>query len=68
MVLTNVDTKYGNSVLATLEDGDRQYRVYLPKRYAGVFTNEELRHIKPKELHLVYRGTRNQTTQVEIES
>ena len=39
-----------------------------PKRYAGVFTNEELRHIKPKELHLVYRGTRNQTTQVEIES
>ena len=54
------------SVLVTLEDGELRYREYLPKRYAGVFTDEELRHISPSDLHLVIRGMRNQTVHMEI--
>ena len=67
--LVNTETKYGKSVLATVqhyEDVTRTYRVYLPKRYAGMFTDEELRHITPRSLHLEYRGKRGQTTIVEI--
>ena len=44
---------YGNAVLATIRDytDDKlKYRVYLPKRYAGVFVDEELKHLAP------YRG------------
>lgn len=64
--LKNVDTRYGKSVLVTLEDDGERYRVYLPKRYADVFADEELRHINPGELLLVFHGMKNKTTQVEI--
>jgi hypothetical protein len=67
--LQNTDTKYGNSVLATVqdhEDKSRKFRIYLPHRYANVFTDEELRCVTPSTLHLVYRGKREQTTLVEI--
>ena len=64
--MVHVDTRYGKSVLVTLEDGEYRYRIYLPKRYSDVFTDEELRHINPSDLHLVFRGMRNQTTQVDI--
>ena len=66
--MVHVDTRYGKSVLVTLEDGEHRYRVYLPKRYADVFTDEELRHINPNDLHLVFRGMENQTAHVEIVS
>ena len=64
--MVHVDTRYGKSVLVTLEDGEYRYRVYLPKRYADVFTDKALHHINPSDLHLVFRGMRNQTVQVEI--
>ena len=32
--MVHVDTRYGKSVLVTLEDGELRYREYLPKRYA----------------------------------
>jgi hypothetical protein len=67
--LQNQDTKYGSSVLATIvgwNDQNAKYRVYLPKRYASMFTDEELRHITPLSLNLVYRGKRDQSTLVEI--
>lgn len=67
--LQNVDTKYGNCVVATVQDYANEklkYWLYLPKRYAGVFTDEELRHIVPYTLDLIYRGKREQTTVVDI--
>ena len=64
--MLHVNTRYGKSVLVTLEDCEHRYRVYLPKRYADVFTDEELRHINPSDLHLVFRGMKNQTPHVEI--
>ena len=67
--LENAHTKYGTSVLATLRDpvdSSLQYRVYLPKRYASVFTDEELRHINPEDFHLIYRGMKDRTTIVDV--
>lgn len=67
--LSNIDTKYGESILATVTDCDdrnRKFRLYLPKRYSKMFTDAELRNIKPNTLSLVYRGKREQTTLVEI--
>lgn len=67
--LQNVETKYGITVLATIRDhrdNDSQFRVYLPKRYAGVFTDEELRQINPGEQHLVYKGKEHRTSLLDI--
>lgn len=69
--LQNVETKYGSSVLATIQDPDctnRQFRVYLPKRYSCVFSDEELRHIHKGELHLVYGGKQASTVVLDITS
>lgn len=44
--LQNIDGKYGNAVLATIQeyrDNKLKYRVYLPKRYAGVFVDDEFK-------------------------
>ena len=71
VLIQNVDTKYGKAVFATISDHleeTKQYRVYLPKRYVNVSSDEELRHIQPMELFLIYRGKQNQMTLIDITS
>lgn len=67
--LENVSTKYGESLVATLQNPDRigtLIKVYLPKRYAGKFTNEELANITPNRMKLIYRGQKGNTSDIEI--
>ena len=67
--LQNIDSKYGNVVLATIRDytdDKMKYRVYLPKIYAGVFVDEELKHLAPYSLHLVYHGQKDRAYVVDI--
>ena len=67
--LQNVDSKYGNAVVATIQDytDDKlKYRVYLPRRYAGVWEDDELKHLAPNSLYLVYRGEKNRAYVVDI--
>ena len=55
-----LDTKYGDSVLLTiLEFGENPVSVFLPKRYTGVFTDDDIDRINSKrtKLHLIYKGT-----------
>jgi len=60
-----VQTKYGETVLATLpaESPQTFLKVFLPRRYGVLFSDEELRHINEKtlSLSLKYLGT-NTTT------
>ena len=63
--LQNIDSKYGNAVLATIRDyrDDKlKYSVYLPKRYASVFVDDELKHLAPNSLYLVYCGEKTGLT------
>jgi len=47
-----VQTKYGETVLATLraESAQTFLKVFLPQRYGVLFSDEELRHINEKTL------------------
>lgn len=67
--LTNDSTKYGPTVIAIIQDytdANKTIKVYLPKRYAGRFTDEELSSIQPNTLHLVYLGQKDRMTNIEI--
>ena len=67
--MQNIDAKYGKAVLVTLQDyrdPRLKYRVYLPKRYAGVFEDEELKNLVPCSLQLIYRGEKDRAYIVEI--
>ena len=58
----NIDAKYGKAVLPTIQDyrdTKLKYRVYLPKRYASVFDDDELKNLVPYSLQLVYRGEKD---------
>lgn len=62
-------TKYGDCLLATIqypEDVDKQYPVYLHKRYTDVLTNEEVEQIVPLSLCMIYRGKKEQTSFLDI--
>jgi len=56
-----VQTKYGETVLATLraESAQTFLKVFLPRRYGVLFSDEEVRHINEKtlSLSLKYLGT-----------
>ena len=67
--LQNTEGKYGNAVIATIQDyreSRLKYRVYLPKRYAGVFDDDELKNLTPYSLHLIYRGEKDRAYVVDI--
>jgi len=56
-------TQYGPTVQLTLRnDGDDNVKVYLPKRYAEVFTDTDIEDINNsvKNYRLVYRGKNGQ--------
>jgi hypothetical protein len=66
-----VQTKYGETVLATLraESPQRFLKVFLPRRYGVLFSDEELRHINGKTLSLIlkYLGTNTTTNSYMLE-
>ena len=67
--IESTPTKYGDTLLATIQDpndAEKEYRVFLPKRYSNVFTDDELKAITPKALNLIYRGKREQMTLLDI--
>lgn len=69
ITLENVTAKYGDSLLATIQIPDKVnaiFKVYLPKRYAGKFTDAELANIKPNTLKLLYCGQKGNTVDIQI--
>jgi len=66
-----VQTKYGETVLVTLRAESPQtfLKVFLPRRYGVLFSDEELRHINEKtvSLSLKYRGTNTATNSYILE-
>ena len=61
----NIDAKYGKA-LQDYRDPKLKYRVYLPKRYTGVFEDEELKNLVPCSLQLIYRGEKDRAYIVDI--
>ena len=55
--LERITTKYGPSLLATLNDdeGDR-FKVFLPKRFNIKFTDKRIKYVNKNTLHLKYLG------------
>jgi len=66
-----VQTKYGETVLATLraESAQAFLKVFLPRRYGVLFSDEELRRINEKtlSLSLKYQGTNTTTNSYILE-
>ena len=66
-----VQTKYGETVLATIRAESPQtfLKVFLPRRYGGLFSDEELRRINLKtlSLSLKYLGTHASTNSYILE-
>jgi len=66
-----VKTKYGETVLATqrAESPQTFLKVFLPRRYGVLFSDEELRHINEKALSqsLKYLGTNTATNSYILE-
>jgi len=55
-----VQTKYGEAIILTLQESPQTFmKVFLPKRYGSVFTDNDLRSINVKSvsLNLKYIGT-----------
>jgi len=66
-----VQTKYGETVLATLRAESPQtfLKLFLPRRYGVLFSDEELRHINEKTLSrsLKYLGINTTTNSYILE-
>jgi len=65
-----LDTKYGESILITvLEFSENPVSVFLPKRYAGVFTDDDIERINSKrtKLQMIYKGTCDKTSAYMLE-
>ena len=63
-------TKYGESILITiLEFCENPASVFLPKRYSGVFTDDDIDRINSKrtKLNLIYKGTCERTRAYKLE-
>jgi hypothetical protein len=59
-----VNTKFGDSILLSLRDGEQTLvKVFLPRRFCGVFTDENLEAINRRtlSLHLIYKGKNAQS-------
>jgi hypothetical protein len=53
-----VNTKFGYSILLSLRDEQTLVKVFLPRRFCGAFTDENLEAINRGTLflHLIYKG------------
>jgi hypothetical protein len=55
----HIDTKYGSTILLSIKsEGGNTIKVFLPKRYGAVFSEQDLTSINSHNisLHLVYKG------------
>jgi hypothetical protein len=55
-----IQTRYGEAVLLTLKESPQAFvKVFLPKRYGAVFTDDDIKSINEKSVSLTfrYRGT-----------
>jgi len=64
-----VVTKYGEAILMTLQDPETFLKVFLPRRYGTVFSDEDLSSINDKtvSLNLKYLGTITATNSYILE-
>ena len=53
-------TTYGHTILLTLQTGGENVKVYMPKRYAELFTEKDIEDINNSITHykLIYKGKR----------
>ena len=54
--LERITTKYGPSLLATLDDEGDRFKVFLPKRFNNKFTDKRIKYVNKNTLHLEYLG------------
>ena len=55
----HIDTKYGSTVLLSIKDkSNNTIKIFLPKIYSSVFSEEDVTSINSKQvlLYLVYKG------------
>lgn len=66
--LENVSTKYGECLRGVIFTPDQKklLRVYLPHKYANIYTDEELKKLKPCEFSLIYQGQCGKSSDLEI--
>jgi hypothetical protein len=59
----NVDTRYGPAVRLTIRESENSLKVFLPRRYSEIMTNEDLTNINSgnEKLNLVYKDKCSQT-------
>ena len=65
-----IDTKYGSTILLSTKDkGDNTIKVFLPKRYIAVFSEQDMTSINSHNvsLHLVYKGMSDKSYILGIE-
>jgi hypothetical protein len=51
-----VTTKYGDAIIATLDDGGGRFKVFLPKRYTTKFTDRCIENVNEMTIQLKYIG------------
>jgi hypothetical protein len=65
-----IETRYGETILLTLKESTQTFvKVFLPKRYGDLFTDDDIKSINEKSvIHaLKYRGTISNSFVLEIE-
>ncbi|CAF1958674.1 unnamed protein product [Rotaria magnacalcarata] len=60
-----INTKFGPSLFATLQEGEDKFNIFLPKRYAKKLTSEMIQTINEGDFNLRYIG--GEYHEVEIE-
>jgi hypothetical protein len=62
-----IDTKYGPSVLMTLMTSTSTAKIFLPKRYSGLFSDDDIEAIQNiVTLQLIYLGTCPKTKSFDL--
>jgi hypothetical protein len=58
MNVARKSTKFGNTLLVTLQDGEDILSIFLPKRYVCAFTDEDIKNINDKVIKytVIYNG------------
>jgi hypothetical protein len=65
-----IQTRYGETILLTLKESTQTFvKVFLPKRYGDLFTDDDIKSVNEKSViyALKYRGTISNSFVFEIE-
>jgi hypothetical protein len=57
----HIDTRFGPAILLSIRDSEFTLKVFLPRRYSEVVTDEDIESFNRAKLYLVYRGVCEQT-------